>query len=288
MEIRLGYIEQYEKGYSTRLDKKLTIKDYKTFNTSISELNNYENLKRLFEMIVLNNNEFIEFTKSESKILLENSLSVSGDKKSYYKHHLNLNRLFLNYLSSFRSFLDHTETSCKRKYGKESNETIEFKKITKTYFDENLCYRFFYKLRNFSQHCGLPIDEFELSATKISENEFRPEYNINFDTKDLLNKYSEWGTVKKDLLEIDKISIFDLLNNMISVLNSLWSELIKIFNQDIKNAVSFINTNAKFLKTENNTVCIFSDIVTDESGQMKYFQSHQIPFDLIEEIENCT
>lgn len=288
MEIRLGYIDQTDKGYSIKLDEKLTEEEYQNFNNSISELNNYENLKRLFEIISLNNNEFIIFAQTESKELITNSLSVSGDKKNYYKHHLNLNRLFLNYLSSFRSFLDHSETTIKRKYGKTSKEAVEFKKITKTHFDENLSYRFFYKLRNFSQHCGLPIDDFELSATKISENEFRPEYNINFETKDLLSKYSEWGTVKKDLLETDKISIFDLLNEMITVLNSFWSELIKIFVNDITSAVSFINSNARYLKTKNNTVCIFSDIVTNELEQIQYHKSHQIPFDIIEEIENCT
>lgn len=291
MEIRLGYIEQFEEGYTTCLDKGLTQIDFENYLKASSELNNYDNLKRLFEILTLNYNEFIEFTQSESRILFENSLSPSGDNKNYYKHHLNLNRIFLNYLSSFRTLIDHIETTIKRKYGNESDEVIKYKKLTTYLFDNFFSYRFLGKLRNYSQHCGLPIDEFEISATKISEDKFKSEYKIEFSTEKLLRDYTSWGKVKNDLLKQNYISIFTILEEMNLALDLFWTKLILIFEKDLNSAISYIVDNAGYLKNKNTNVCIFTDITTDENKALKYYTSHTLPFETIETImnnKNCT
>lgn len=284
MKIQLGFIEEFSGGYSTQLDKELTGKEFDLFSKAIDELHNYENLKRLYEIVILNNNEFIEYIQYEKKSLFENSLSITGDKENYYKHHLNLNRMILNYLSSFRTLLDHTETIIKRKYGKKSIESQKFKQLTNTIFDKYFSYRFFYKLRNYSQHCGIPIDEFEISGTVVDINKIKPEYKIEFSSNQLLAKFNDWGiVVTKDLKNKTDFSIFPLLDEMNLALKELWTSIISIFENDILKGIDFINTNASQLKNEKTSVCIFSDIKTDDFGKMKYYTSHTIPFDLIEE-----
>lgn len=283
MEIQLGFINQYENGYSTHLDKELSPQELTLFINANSELHNYENLKMLYEILILNQNEFYNYIETEKKSLFENSLSAIGDKKTYYGHHLNLNRLILNYLSSLKTLLDHSETTIKRKYGKSSIEVNKFKAKTSDIFDNFFSYRFFYKLRNYSQHCGIPIDEFEISATKIDEIKFKTSYEINFSAKELLEKYKEWGTVKNDLITLDKFSIFPLLEEMKDVLSELWLFIISIFEKDIIDAIEFINLNAGYLK-DKGSVCIFSNLVRDEYGNAKYFTSTSIPFDIIEEL----
>jgi hypothetical protein len=285
MEIQLGFIEQFSGGYSTQLDKELTAKEFDLFSKAIDELHNYENLKRLYEIVILNNNEFIKFIESEKKSLYENSLSISGDKENYYKHHLNLNRMILNYLSSFRTLLDHTETITKRKYGNKSIESEKFKQLTNILFDKYFSYRFFYKLRNYSQHCGIPIDEFEVSGTVVDENKIKPEYKIEFSSNDLLKKFKDWGiVVTKDLKNKGDFSLFPLLDEMSLALGELWTSIISIFKNDILKGIVFINANAGHLKNEKTSVCIFSGIKTDDFGNMKYYTSHNIPFDIIEEL----
>lgn len=285
MEIQLGFIEQYNSGYSTHLDKQLTTEEYNLFTRSTDELYNYENLKRLYEIVILNNNEFIRFVEAEEKMLFENSLSLTGDKENYYIHHLNLNRMVLNYLSSFRTLLDHSETIIKRKYEKESVESIKFKQLTKRIFDKYFAYRFFTKLRNYSQHCGIPIDEFEISGTIIEENKIKPEYKIEFSSSNLLIKYKDWGAiVTEDLQKRGDFSLFPLLEEMKLALNEFWISLISIFKNDILEAIEYINRNASHLRRPQSTVCIFSDIKKDSYGNMEYFTSHNIPFDIIDEL----
>jgi hypothetical protein len=291
MEIRLGYIEQYETGYSTFLDKELTEQEYEHYLTHIDELNIYENLKRLFQIFILNNNEFIEFAESESKLLFENSLSITGNKENYNQHYLNLNRIFLNYLTSFRTLLDHIETIIKRKYGKESVQATKLKNLTSHLYDTYFAYRFIYKLRNYAQHCGLPIDEFSISAKKMSDNKYKSEYKIDFDCNTLQSKFKEWGTVKNDFLKHKTISIFSVLDEMKIAIDQLWNETMIIFESDIESAINFIIENAGHLKTKHCEVCLFTDIKTDENNVLKYFTNQTIPFDIIDELKknkNCT
>ena len=291
MEIRLGYIEQYETGYSTFLDKELTEQDYENYILHIDELNNFENLRRLFQIFLLNHNEFIEFAIADSKLLFENSLSITGNKENYNKHFLNLNRIFLNYLTSFRTLLDHIETTVKRKYVKSTKETTFFKEATAYLFDNFFAYRFIYKLRNYAQHCGLPIDEFSISATKVTDDKFKTEYKIDFDCVTLLKKFNEWGPVRDDLKKYSKISVFPILDEMKFAIDILWNNITSIFESNIDNAIDFLMDNAGYLKNEGCEVCIFTEMKTDENGNLKYFTNQPIPFDIIEELiktKNCT
>lgn len=280
MELRLGFIQ----NNSIHLDKELTPEEYTLFIEGISELHNYENLKRLYEIVVFNYNEFFLYNESKKKALIEDCLSFTGNKKEYYDHHLNLNRLLLNYLSSFRTFIDHSETVIKRKFGKDSEETKTFKETTSKLYDNYFSYRFFHKLRNYSQHCELPISDFEISATNIGENKFKTKYRIDFISSELLSKYTEWGPVKKDLENQETFSIFPLMDEMSAALNQLWLSLISIFENNILNAMSFINLNSSHLKDEDSSVCLFTDIKTNEHGHVEYYTSQTIPFDIIEEL----
>jgi hypothetical protein len=283
MEIRLGRINQTDVGAYIELDREISNQNHELLLGAIDELHFYESNLRLLEMIILNNNEFIELTK-KSRDLIENSLSIIGHKENYYNHHLNLNRLFFNYLSSIRTFLDHIETKTKRKYGKDSGKSQNFKNITSYFFDTYFPYRFIYKLRNYSLHCGLPIDEVEVSVTKIAEDTFMPEYKIEFDSQELLANYSEWGKVKQDLMLKEKFSIFEIINDMIPIINELWQKIFELFEPELDAAILHLEEETGYLKEEDCSVCIFTNIVNNENGTLKYFHNRTIPFDIIDSL----
>ncbi|KAA6333292.1 hypothetical protein EZS27_018284 [termite gut metagenome] len=266
--------------------------EYNNILEAIDVLYNYENLKRLYEIVALNNNELIKFVMGERDSLIKNSLSVVGDKEAYYFHYLNVNRFLLNYLSSLRTLIDHIESAIKRKFGNTSNEQKIYKEKLKEMYDKYFSYRFFYKLRNYSQHCGLPIEEIEMSATIISENEIKPEYKVEFKTKDLLDKYKEWGTnVKKDLEERESFSLFPLLEEMGIIIENIFNFILNsIYKSRILKSIEYLEQHAGHLKGTEHKVCIFSNIVFEDNGSPKYFQTLAIPFDIIENIGifNCT
>jgi hypothetical protein len=113
---------------------------------------------------------------------------------------LEINRKLTNYLSSFRLYLDFCESRLKRRYGKDSIEVREFKEACSTAFDTSFPYRFVTKLRNFSQHFGMPIGHIRGRGSIIRSDD--PEYSneICFDTEELLRIGGDlWGPVRADL-----------------------------------------------------------------------------------------
>ncbi|WP_159798927.1 hypothetical protein [Flavobacterium sp. MK4S-17] len=282
IEIKLGTIAQTDRGAYIELDKEISSSEHEKLLKAISELHFYESNLRLLEMIILNNNELTDLANT-GKDLVHNSLSFTGDKRAYYVHHLNMNRKFLNYLSSIRSFLDHIETNTKRRYGKESYKIQEFKKITGYLYDSYFAYRFLYKLRNYSLHCGLPIDDIELSVTKVGENSFRPEYKVEFDARELLANYAEWGPVKSDLKKMDKFSVFEVTNDMFPILTELWQKIMQLFEPELKEAISYITKETGHLRTDHNHVSIFTNIIY-ENDSPRYFTNQIIPYDIIDSI----
>ena len=72
-------------------------------------------------------------------------------------------RHILNYLTSFRMFLDYSETALKREYGDQSDEYRHFKQATVEQYDGVFAYRFLSRFRNYAQHVGLPIDSMSRS-----------------------------------------------------------------------------------------------------------------------------
>lgn len=102
-----------------------------------------------------------------------------------------LNRLMLNFLTTFRVYFDHTETRFKREYG--DSEIAAFKTATASEYDSLFAYRFLYKLRNYSQHCGMPIGQFSFSSTTADDGHHLHRAQFFFLRKQLLDEFAEWG-----------------------------------------------------------------------------------------------
>jgi len=126
-----------------------------------------------------------------------------------------LMRLISEFLSAFRTFLDHWETYLKRKFGKESNEAVLFKSATWYEYDNVFAYRFLYELRNYIQH-----EEFPDIAVSSKINEFEEKhYSLDFNPVELLENGHNLKKVQNDLL--DENCKHDLLIIISEVMESL-------------------------------------------------------------------
>jgi hypothetical protein len=110
--------------------------------------------------------------------------------------HDEMNRLIVNYLTSMRLYLDHTEARLKRHYESTSGPLAAFKQQAASEFDTKPEYRLFYKLRNYVQHVGLPVHRLHSVAARGKDGvhsfrDFRRKALTHRDT--LLGSYDEWG-----------------------------------------------------------------------------------------------
>jgi hypothetical protein len=194
-EIRLGHLKHDGTNPTFTFLDDLDPETFQKILDATDVLNKYQFSKNLFQIFDISFKEFIEYPQ----LILERLVIGQSDQQDQ-DYYLNCNRLFINFLSSFRAYIDYIATYLKRKYGHTSEHASAFERCTNYFFDEFFAYRFLYKLRNYSQHCGFPISVVNYSARQEKEfDNIKATLELLFDRDELLKNYSEWGKVKKDL-----------------------------------------------------------------------------------------
>lgn len=182
----------------------------------------------LFEILRSAHADYFEYVAGTVGIHLS-----SGDVVNPYsmeRFAIDTGRYFLNYLTAMRVFLDHAEARLKRKFGKVSVEYEKFKAVAANQFDSRFSNRLFYKLRNYTQHCGMPPVGFNLEH-KVGEG-VKVVFTLNKEA--LLENYSEWGSiVKADLLGLESDPmLFELINDHFESMHVVYLEVFRIMHLD--------------------------------------------------------
>lgn len=144
---------------------------------------------------------------------------------------LNVNRRLANFLSSARLFLDHTELRLKRRYGKRSPEVEAFKSATSNAYDGVFAYRFFYRLRNYAQHCGMPVGGI-VAESSVDESSRVERHTISywFDVEQLLRVGDDvWGNLRPELeAGPDRLSVDEMAVQVMDELRGLSDRVVQI------------------------------------------------------------
>jgi len=199
---------------------ELSQENYDYLFSEEDEIRNLLTIKELFRITQINHNTIKRFFEDYDKKMRASRILIDP---ILHLNRIRINSDFMNYLFSFRTYLDHCLTLYSRQYGSKSDEINDFKSLCSQLFDENFEYRFFYKLRNFTQHCGLPIEIFKTKFS-IREGKYDIQICCQIDPKQLLKKYDEWGNIVKPELKSKS-----KLNNKIDVLTS-----VNNFNNHLK------------------------------------------------------
>ncbi len=147
MEIRILRVSNQlgKEGINVEFLDSLSEVQLKNAQSHISVIEELHNIRRLKEFVILNDKEIIDYINltlekfiHKSEISWNNVTREDGDLAF-----LHANRLILNYLSSIRTFIDHSETFFKKKYGNKSKEALLYKEILSQFFDNSFAYRFF-------------------------------------------------------------------------------------------------------------------------------------------------
>lgn len=194
-------------------------------------------------------------------------------------HNHEYNYLILDFMSSFRAFLDHWETQIKRNFGKESNEINVFKKATGKEFDNNFSYRFTYDLRNYIQHVDMPNYQIASSKNVMSNWEVK----VLLDRKSLLKNFDGWKPIvasdlKTSTEPIDFMKIINEVYESIKTIND-----VAINFADIKQLVKASKELIKLKELQGNRighlVIIKSEFLPDSDIEIR-----ELPIDIAEYI----
>jgi len=196
-----------------------------------------------------------------------------------------LNRLLMNYLSSFRTMIDHYETRYKRLDRLGSQWLQLFKSYRSSIYDGSFTYRFFYKLRNYVQHCGLPLGGINADVHRDERGKIVAEFLVYFDRDDLLNAYDDWGRVRKDLqMQPPQMEIREYLTRFHLEVAKLFSYCTKIELKVVSEAHRFLWALIMEVETQMAGATPLIVDLAELSGSGGHLQSRFLPKDQLLQI----
>jgi hypothetical protein len=286
MEFRLGVQnEDPETGNLTiEFLEELTENEFNEFSAALAKLEELHSVRRLKEFVTLNEQDLTDYLNDSVKVLLNKSQNFAGGRSSEMREiHININRLILNYLSSTRTFIDHTTTFLVRKLGEHSEEFAGFKGQLSKFYDQSFAYRFLTKLRNYSQHVDIPIEGVQFL---ISYNDDRTlvqgNLTVEFKRDHLLEKFQKWGTVKTDLLAME--TLFPLMPLIYEM--TLYIELIEksaelIFRRELSEAANYLTKKMETVKHKDGDVFAGYNFEDSEDGSLLNFSQKTVPLETL-------
>jgi len=173
-----------------------------------------------------------------------------------------------------------------KKFGKDSSEALIFNKCRSEVYDSSFAYRFFYQLRNYCQHCGLPLEDFSYVVEYDRQNKVAGgKMRIQFDRDSLLNSYDSWKQVKTDLLKMEeKFELLPLLAEMITCIHHIEEQIESILNANLVKAAELIRSLTNHLRNNDGGEIVVVYNIQTKNKQITKFESLHIPFDVIDAV----
>lgn len=254
--------------------------DYFHCSNILERFQKLSSAENLFRVVELN------YADLETKL---NSYLTKSPQLDFYEFDnlfVDLNRLILNLLSSIRTYLDHTETRLKREYGVSSEEWLLFKQQTSYAYDNYFEYRFLYKLRNYSQHCGLPAGSAEVTSFQDENSIWRDKMNVLFNRDNLISEYDGWtNLVEADLKKMpEKFDVLPLVDKTFELLKEINQVLKNKIREHYKEDAHFLFTLLPRLTHLIGTPCL---IKMEQTDVIK-ITFNSFPFDHISQITGAT
>ncbi len=246
---------------SHKLDKlrELNELEYQELIKINEDLKTYNKLQELYRTVIINFFEYLEFTKDIKRVP---SAELDWARRYFDEMYFEANRLLINYFTGFRTYLDHTERILKKNFGKDSTEVKEFQKQTNFVYDKSFAYRLVYKLRNYTQHCGMPVGYINYNADKSDKPEnMVGDFNLMLDRDHLLADYDSWSTLKEEIAKQKELfDLHSLVCETALIIRHLDEHVDKFFKTRIDDCTSVLVKYYGLLDLDNLEYCIYYDI----------------------------
>jgi len=199
-----------------------------------------------------------------------------------------INKCLLDMLNLFYVYITHVEVFYKREFGKDSNELQGFINHRNNFYDNHFEYRFFYQLRNFSTHVGLPITNIVSEIIDENDPDMKTSEKVYMDREYLLNSYDGWKHSVRDKLKMltAYIEVKPIVSEFLTCMQEFNKELVRLETNMIVPAIVEL---MRFMPKDNTGRRIIPCIVSfkeDDPNNVGYefvfenvFISHQALID---------
>ncbi len=208
---------------------EITLKKYSDLLSDSAKVYEFIYYERRIKEIKMNVDAFFD-AKRHYTNLYERSFieTINYDYKE--EAYIEFNRCLINFISSFKSFVEHCENRIKNIFGSTSEEVLEFKSYLSNLFDNNFSYRFFIKLRDYAIHVGYPIENVSFSKYTFNPAGTDCWYEVQtFGSKDKLSSSNTFNSIIRGEIASQEepfdisLFIFDVYNLTLSVFRKFLS-----------------------------------------------------------------
>ena len=241
MKINTPYITRLHPITPIEL-REISELQYTEYKANCELITKFDYYQRRLREIELNIKAFFEVKEYYTDLLLKNdSLKIENDFKR--EGFIDLNRTFINIITSFRSFTEHCEKKVIKIFGEESKEFLEFKTVLRNLHSKNLVYKLFDALRNYSVHVGYPIEfvNFDKIKFDFTGQDCWFEVGIFFSKAKFQENEAIRNKLKTDmnLLE-DNTAVEPLINKLMPIVYVILKDFIRIAKKEYISAANEI------------------------------------------------
>jgi hypothetical protein len=207
--------------------------EYNEFNESNANLMIISKKLELFKLVYFNFKDYTFKRKNYRYKVIRNPSIISVMMEDMI---LTYNLAIVNYLSSIKTFLDHSEYELKKKCGKNSPQYLNFKNSCSVRYDTYFEYRFLIKLRNYVQHCGLPITKHQIVSEQINNDPIKFQHHLilQLNRDEILEKFN-WKKLKP---EIEKLPQYIDIDPYMLIMNKCIAEItFMLYKNDMMKAI---------------------------------------------------
>lgn len=169
-----------------------------------------------------------------------------------------VNRLLLNYLVSFRIFVDNLQN----RYAPKITKGEDFIKNTlNKIYDTEPIYAFLYQLRNYVIHINIAVNKIKYKENRI---------DLICDKTHLLNTYSEWKSNNLSFLNTlpEDIDIMPMIENNNILIISIYLSFIGHLGKEIQDVHDNVIKVVKKYKIINPIIYVCKDETTLKDGHV--------------------
>jgi hypothetical protein len=244
-------------------------------------LKQYEQDQALFTTVLLNYDDF-EGTLQQclNEYVSYTDVSVI-EQPPIGDMMLNINRRILNLLSAFRTYLDHSRYNLSKRYGEHSERLQNFDIARKAAYDGSFSYRFADGLRNYVQHCGMPLGAIELRREPdIVAETVTYSLEVYFDRDALLDRFRWKNRVRKEIALLPEE--FPVRPQLAEVMRLLEQINLAVLGDELLGIVQAAQIVRKLTTTgKAGRPCILRESPNGASGR---FVIEWIPMELVDRV----
>jgi hypothetical protein len=243
------------------ISRELTEQEYGHYQSASKVLGKHATGQQLIHIARLN---FNDYGAALEKFGQEYAANYDPSWGRVVNMIIEVNRHVLNFLSAMKTFLDHTETRLKREHGDTSTGVQVFKDASARAFDGHFSYRFIYQLRNYTQHCGMPLGVIRAKSDLPSSLSGPAKHAIDFyfEKASLLANFSKWGKHVQPELEAmpDVFPLTPHLKQTMACLDDIHHAVMSEAVAEIESQLSLLDPLLNELPSEGGMPCVYTKI----------------------------